>query len=133
MSREIKKMQARSLAKRARQEGMTLIEIMIVVIIMAMIATGVAVAVMPQFERSQVNSARIGVQAIRQAVSLYLAENPGKCPTAEELKEERFLDKNKSIKDPWDKDFIIKCEAGDDPDVYSMGPDMQEGTEDDVR
>ncbi len=133
MSQELKKMRRRSLSKRARQEGMTLIEIMIVVIIMAMIATGVAVAVMPQFERSQVNSAKIGVQAIRSAVSLYLAENPGKCPTAEELKEEKYLDKNKSIKDPWDKDYIITCEAGDDPEVYSMGPDMQEGTEDDVR
>lgn len=133
MSREINKMRARSLAKRARQEGMTLIEIMIVVIIMAMIATGVAVAVMPRYKSAQIKNAQVGVQAIRSALSLYLAENPGKCPTVEELKNDKYIDESRSVKDPWNQDFIIKCEAGDEPDVYSMGPDMQEGTEDDVR
>jgi type II secretory pathway pseudopilin PulG len=112
---------------------MTLIEIMIVVIIMAMIATGVAVAVMPQLEKSRIKTAQTDVAAIRSAVQLYLAETPGKCPNVEDLKEERYLDKGKRTTDPWDKEFIISCPDGEDPDVYSMGPDMQEGSEDDVR
>ena len=37
-----------------RQEGMMLIEIMIVVIIMAMIATGVALAVIPRLEKARI-------------------------------------------------------------------------------
>ena len=112
---------------------MTLIEIMIVVIIMAMIATGVAVAVMPQWEKSQIKAAKTDVAAIRTAVQLYLTENPGKCPSIEDLKTERYLDKGKRTTDPWDKEFVISCPDGDDPDVFSLGPDMQEGTEDDVR
>ncbi len=120
-------------ARLTAQMGMTLIEIMIVVIIMAMIATGVAVAVLPRLEKARIDSAKTDVAAIRTAVQLYLAENPGKCPSVEELKEERYLDKAKRTTDPWDKEFGINCIEGDDPDVYSMGPDMQEGTEDDVR
>lgn len=116
------------LAKRCvrAQRGMTLIEIMIVVIIMAMIATGVAVAVMPQLEKARINDARSNVAAIRSAVQLYLAEHPGKCPGIEDLKGE-YLDKGKRTTDPWDKEFIISCADGDDPEVFSTGPDMQEG------
>jgi general secretion pathway protein G len=117
----------------ARQRGMTLIEIMIVVIIMAMIATGVAVAVIPRLEKARIDNAKTDVAAIRSAVQLYLAENPGQCPSMEELKSERYIDTGKRTTDPWDKEFTINCVEGDDPDVYSMGPDMQEGTEDDVR
>ena len=123
----------RAAARLLRQRGMTLIEIMIVVIIMAMIATAVAVAVMPQLEKSRIQTAKTDVAAVRSAVQLYLAEMPGKCPSMDDLKSERLLDKGKRTTDPWDKEFVIECVEGDDPDVYSMGPDMQEGTEDDVR
>ena len=39
-----------------RSEGMTLIEIMIVIIIIAMIASGVAVALLPQLERARIRT-----------------------------------------------------------------------------
>lgn len=114
-------------SRRAAERGMTLIEIMIVVIIMAMIATGVAVAVMPQLEKSRIKTARSDVAAIRTAVQLYLADNPSGCPTVEDLKQNRLLDSAKRTTDPWDQEFVIKCQAGDDPEVYSIGPDKQEG------
>ena len=44
------------LARQRRQEGMTLIEIMIVVAILAMIAGGVAVALLPQLEKAQIKT-----------------------------------------------------------------------------
>jgi len=114
-------------SKLAAERGMTLIEIMIVVIIMAMIATGVAVAVMPQLEKSRIKTARSDVAAIRTAVQLYLADNPSGCPSVEDLKQGRLLDQAKRTTDPWDQEFVIKCQAGDDPEVYSIGPDKQEG------
>ena len=116
----------------AQQRGMTLIEIMIVVIIMALIATGVAVAVMPRLRKAEIKTAETDVQAIRTAVQLYMAENKGNCPSMEDLKGE-YLDKSKRTTDPWDKEFTINCADGEDPDVYSSGPDKQEGTEDDIR
>ena len=133
MDNEIRLARTRAAKHLARQRGMTLIEIMIVVIIMAMIATAVAVAVMPQLEKSRIQTAKTDVAAVRSAVQLFLAESPGTCPSMDDLKAERLLDKGKRTTDPWDKEFVIVCIEGDDPDVYSTGPDMQDGTEDDVR
>jgi len=110
---------------------MTLIEIMIVVIIMAMIATGVAVAVMPQLKRAQEKAAESDIAAIRSAVQLYLATDPNSCPSIDDLIEAKVIDKGKRMLDPWDNEFVIKC-VDDDPDVFSMGKDGQEGTEDDI-
>ncbi len=127
MEIQVDTLRKRTATRLVAQRGMTLIEIMIVVIIMAMIATGVAVAVMPQLAKAQIKEARTDVSAIRTAVQLYLAENPGKCPNVEDLKSGRYLDKGKRTTDPWDKDFVINCVEGDDPEVFSLGPDMQEG------
>jgi general secretion pathway protein G len=117
----------RTAAALAAQRGVTLIEIMIVVIIMAMIATGVAVAVIPAMERSRIKTARSDVAAIRSAVQMYLADHPSGCPTVEDLKNNRYVDKGKRTTDPWDRDFVIQCVEGDDPEVFSLGPDGQEG------
>ncbi len=114
-------------ASLARQRGMTLIEIMVVVIIMAIIATGVAVGVMPQLEKARIKAARTDSSALRSAVQLYLAENKGQCPSVEELKSEKYIDKGKRTTDPWDNEFVINCIDGDDPEVYSVGPDGSEG------
>jgi general secretion pathway protein G len=122
---------ARHPARRS-ELGLTLIEIMIVVIIMAMIATGVAVAVMPRLEKARVEQTKSDVAALRTAVQLYMAENAGACPSVDDLKNERYIDKDKRTVDPWEKDFIVNCVDGD-AEVFSMGPDGQEGTEDDVR
>jgi general secretion pathway protein G len=127
MEARAKSIERRALARLAAEQGMTLIEIMIVVIIMAMIATGVAVAVIPRLERSRIETARTDVAAIRTAVQLYLAENKGRCPSVDDLKEGRYLDKTKRTTDPWDKEFTINCVEGDDPEVFSLGPDGQEG------
>jgi general secretion pathway protein G len=110
---------------------MTILEIMIVTIIIAMIAAGVAVAVWPQYKKAQVNAAKSDVAAVRAAVQLFVAENPGKCPEAKQLQEESYLDKSKRAEDPWGNEFVIKCSDGD-VQVYSMGPDGQDNTEDDI-
>ena len=120
------------LARRAAEEGMTLIEIMIVLAIIAIVATGVSVALIPQFQKGQIKAAEADVEAIRGAVQIYMAYNPGKCPDAEDLKAEKVLSKDKRTQDPWGNEFVINCPAGDDPEVYSVGPDGQEGSEDDV-
>ncbi len=125
----------RSLRGKARrgQSGMTLVEIMIVVIIMAMIATAVGMAVLPQLERARIEQTRTDSQTIRSAVELYLAQNPGgDCPSVSDLVDEHMLNGNTNTQDQWGNEFIVDCES-DDPVVTSNGPDGQSGTEDDVR
>lgn len=112
---------------------MTLVEIMIVVIIMAMIAAAVGVAVLPRLNQARIEQARTDAQAVRGAVEMYLAQNPSAdCPTVQELVSERMLNASSRTRDPWDHEFAIECE-GDDVTVISAGPDGQMGTEDDIQ
>jgi type II secretory pathway pseudopilin PulG len=110
---------------------MTLIEIMIVIFIIAMIGTGVAVAVLPQLQKAQIKSTQADAQALRSAVMLYVADNPRGCPTVEDLVSERYLDGSKRTADAWDTDFQVTCEDGDVV-VISAGPDLEFNTEDDI-
>jgi general secretion pathway protein G len=118
---------------RRRRAGMTLVEIMIVVIIMAMIAAAVGFAVLPQLRRAQEEQAATDAQAVRSAVELYLATDPtADCPTMGDLTEERILNASARTEDPWGNAFNIECD-GDDITVTSSGADGNAGTEDDIR
>ena len=118
-------------ARRRRREGMTLIEIMIVITIFAMIAGGVAVALLPRLEEARIKSTKTDAQALRSAVMLYVADNPRGCPTVEDLVNERYLDGTRRTTDAWDTEFQISCEEGDIA-VLSAGPDLEFNTEDDI-
>lgn len=121
----------RRLARRRRREGFTLIEIMIVITIFAMMAGGVAVALLPQLEKARVKTTATDAQGLRSAVMLYVADNPRGCPTVEDLVTERYLDGTRRTADAWDTPFQISCEDGDIA-VVSAGPDLQFNTEDDI-
>jgi general secretion pathway protein G len=121
----------RQLARRKRQQGITLIEMMIVLVIIAMIAGGVAVALLPRLEESRIKTTRTDAQAMRSVITLYLGDNPRSCPTVDDLLDGRYLDAQKRTTDAWDSPFQISCEDGDIM-VISSGPDGQFGTEDDI-
>jgi general secretion pathway protein G len=112
-------------------EGMTLIEIMIVITIFAMIAGGVAVALLPQLEKARIKTTQTDAQGLRSAVMLYVADNPRGCPTVEDLVSERYLDGSRRTADAWDTAFQISCEDGE-IGVMSAGPDLEFSTEDDL-
>lgn len=111
---------------------MTLIEIMIVVGIIAMIAGGVAVAVVPALERARVKTTRSDAQALKSAITMYVADNPRGCPSVDDLVAGRYLDGSKRTTDAWDGEFQITCEQGDII-VTSAGADAQFGTDDDIQ
>lgn len=116
-----------------RNGGMTLVEIMIVVIIMALIATAVGVAVLPRLKQARIDSTRTDAQSVRSAAVMFVSENPGgDCPSVEELTEGGYLDSSRRTTDAWDNDFTVECE-GDDVIVVSAGPDGEMGTEDDIQ
>ena len=93
---------------RARLEGMTLVEIMIVVIIMALIATGVAVAVLPQLERAREDDTRVRAAAIHTVAVLEYANS--ECPTVEELVERHLV--TGEATDGWGNPYTIECQGG---------------------
>ncbi|KPK51141.1 MAG: hypothetical protein AMJ63_13190 [Myxococcales bacterium SG8_38_1] len=131
MPNTIDTLRQQRIARATRKEGMTLIEIMIVITIFAMIAGGVAVALLPQLDKARVKSSKTDAQALRSAVMLYVADNPRECPTVEDLISERYLDGSRRTTDAWDTDFQISCEDGEIA-VVSAGPDLEFNTEDDI-
>ncbi|MBN2716186.1 MAG: prepilin-type N-terminal cleavage/methylation domain-containing protein [Deltaproteobacteria bacterium] len=107
--------------RRKQQRGMTLIEIMIVIVIIGLLGTGATIAYMSYLEGANEDTASNESCVIRSAVILYMAQNQGKCPTMDDLKG-RYMDKKMRTTDPWGNDWVIECESGD-PDVYSTGKD----------
>lgn len=132
MSERIETFRKRQIARQQRREGMTLIEIMIVVTIIAMIAGGVALALVPRLEEARIKSTKTDAQALRSAVMLYVADNPRSCPTVEDLVANRYLDSTRRTTDAWGTEFQVSCEEGDII-VISAGPDLESGTEDDIQ
>jgi len=118
--------------RRHRKRGMTLIEIMTVVLIMGMIATGVTIAVMKIFIGSKEECVKTDVSAVRSAASIYSLRNRNACPTVDDLVKENYLSRHTRAKDPWGNPFVIVC-SGPEVEVISFGPDGEEGTEDDIR
>lgn len=121
-------------ARRAAARGMTLVEIMIVVIIMALIATGVAFAVIPMLGQARIEQTRTDLRVVLQATTIFMAQNRDRCPASvAELVEDGQLSRSARTTDAWGNDFSIQCEAGSEPVAMSPGPDGQEGTSDDIR
>lgn len=119
----------RLIARRA-QAGVTLVEVLIVVAIMAMIAGGVAFALLPQAQKASIKTARQNAMELKKMVELWVMDSPGECPSVSQLKKDKLLAKE-SGKDPWGKTYKIKCE-GNDIYVSSAGPDQKSGSEDDI-
>ena len=123
---------ARAVRRALARQGMTLIEIMIVVVIMALVATGVGIAVIPQLQKAKIQQTKGAVQTVRSAVALYRATNNADCATMDQLLQDKAIDKSTSTKDSWDNDFRIECD-GTDINVTSAGPDKEFETEDDIK
>ncbi len=129
------------LARRTRnaQRGMTLLEIMIVLAILALVM-GLVVGprVMKMFGKSKSDIAELTVKKYAyEAYGGWSQANPNKaCPDKlEDLNE--FMN-NKDIKDPWGSDYKMMCGQTLPPGakglaVMSAGEDQKEGTADDVK
>ncbi len=134
MTIEMVRQRARARGRRL-QRGVTLVEVLIVVAIMALIAGGAALLVFPSFAKAKVETAKLGADTVKQAAELYqnLDSADATCPTVKNLVEAKKLDANKTD-DPWGTPYRIECEGGGNVShVYSNGKDKQEGTADDVR
>ena len=112
---------------------MTLIEIMVVVVILAMIGTVVGVSVIRNFEESKVSTARVQVCNIVNALKTYRVKK-GKYPTNGEglniLIQSGVWGSRQIPKDPWGNEYFYRFpnpSNPDEPDALSFGSDGKEG------
>jgi general secretion pathway protein G len=123
--------------QRRAQRGMTLIEIMVVVIIIGLVGTAVAVNVFGNLAEAKVRTAKADVAKISEAVDTYKVLR-GRYPSTEEglnlLIQEKILKPNKNGKlvDPWEREYIYLSPGQvhqDAYDVKSLGADGAGGGE----
>jgi len=130
------------------QSGFTLIEIMLVVVIIGILMTVVVVKLGGRQEDARKTAAGADVRAYGQALDLYELDN-GFYPTTEqglkaleakpttppEPRNWKGYLQSGLRKDPWGTDYIYKYPSerrGTGYDLYSLGLDRVEGTEDDI-
>ncbi|HMK73541.1 MAG TPA: type II secretion system major pseudopilin GspG [Myxococcaceae bacterium] len=122
-------MQRRQAGSRAAVRGMTLIEIMVVIVILGLIAAAVTVAVIPRLEEARHDRAALDIKNIEGALKLYYAKKGNYPDTATGLKglvDLQILEK--MPQDPWNHDYVYVLERGR-PVITSYGRDGAPGGE----
>ncbi|HZX43936.1 MAG TPA: type II secretion system major pseudopilin GspG [Myxococcaceae bacterium] len=113
----------RKLKGRRAPRGMTLIEIMVVLVILGLIASAVVIAVFPQLQRARVDRTTLDIGNLDSALKLYNARK-GKFPDTttgfKALVDLEIIDK--LPKDAWGNDYVYTLENGR-PVIISYGAD----------
>ena len=130
-----------------KQSGFSLLEVMVVLVIIGMILSIVAPNIMGQQEEAALDKASLDIQQLEDAMNMYKLKNK-KYPTTELGLEalvtkttidpvpRRFPDGgfiSKLPEDPWGNTYqmVSPGEMGK-IDIFSMGPDGEVGTDDDI-
>ncbi len=128
--------------KRSRQAGVTLIEMLVVVTIIALFAAYVGMRLWPQADKARVTAAKAQISSFMSALNTYKMD-VGTFPSTEQgLQALRtrpsgltqwsgpYLEKDIPL-DPWGRPYVYRYpgEHGDDPEVISYGADGQPGGE----
>lgn len=112
-----------------RRRGMTLIEIIVVITILALIMAAVSVAVIPKLEEAKRDRAALDIGNIQQALKLFYAKKGNYPDTGSGLKalvDTQNLEKIPT--DPWDHEYVYLNEGGK-PVIMSYGRDGAPGGE----
>ena len=115
-------------AGKAAARGMTLIEIMVVLVILGLIAGAIGYNVFSQLKEAQIKTATLDLKAISNGVDLYHVETGQWPDNLQQLVPKYVKDLHK---DPWGTDYSY-LHTGDGYDVYSYGPDKAQGGGDDI-
>ena len=121
--------------KRLRgQEGLTFIEIMVVLFIISLFAAIVLPNLTPQMKKAEINTTRHQLQILAVALDTYRLD-AGEYPASlEELIQGSspkwngpYLNPARVPRDAWGNDFVyLPLEGGDTFDLYSTGKGQQE-------
>lgn len=129
-----------------RQQGFTLIELMVVIVILGILAGALIPRIMGRPEEAKQLKAKMQIESLETALKLYRLDN-GSYPTTEQgiqslvempdiepvprkWREGGYLEKGKIPKDPWGNEFVYLCPGlQGDYDLISYGADGVPGGE----
>ncbi len=136
--------------RRRRRGGFTLVEVLLVLVILVIIASLAVTAYGPIRRRAFINAAKTQIKAFKtplQAYDLSIGDYPSSSQGLEALLEPPsdlpnqnkwdgpYLDSLQVPLDPWDNPYGYEYPGRhreDWPDIWSYGPDGQDGTDDDI-
>ena len=113
------------------RRGMTLIEIMVVVGIMAIIGTALAFGFIGIFSDSQGDAANMQLQTISQGLDAYYVRHREYPDRLEVLVEAGMLEE-KQLEDPWKKPIVFNLTSANTYELCSGGEDLAVGGQDDI-
>ena len=117
-----------------RPQGMTLVEIMIVITIMASVAGVVGYFVFGALDTANERTAQMEINQLEQMVQMYAMTNsPTRVPDRlEQLTEGNSPLTEEIPQDPWGNEYIYRRHSDRDFEIFSAGADGVEGTELDI-
>ncbi|MBN2724131.1 MAG: prepilin-type N-terminal cleavage/methylation domain-containing protein [Deltaproteobacteria bacterium] len=125
---------ARALRNLKSQRGMTLIEIMIVIVILGLIIGAITFGVMPRFKKAKKKTTQLKLNNIASILTESAEEPEHSGKEGNQILEALVTDgtiKKSDLKDAWGQE--VKAEkAGEGFCVRSAGPDKSFNTADDV-
>ncbi len=136
----------RDLLGKQRVAGFTLIEVMVVVVILGILAAIVVPRIMDRPDEARITKARQDLRALESALNLYRLDNytypttdqglealvqKPMAPEPPRWKEGGYVDRLPM--DPWQHEYqYLSPGTHGAIDIYSIGPDGQPGSDDDI-
>ena len=132
--------------KKFDNQGFTLIELMVVIVILGILAGLIVPRIMSRPEEARQAKASIQIESLETALKLYKLDN-GSYPSTEQgmqalveppavgnlpvkWREGGYLEKGKVPTDPWGNDYVYLCPGTyGDYDIISYGADGEQGGE----
>lgn len=131
--------------ERKHEEGFTLVELMVVIVILGLLATIVAINVLPSGDKARITAARADIATIEGALDMYKLSNNSYPTTAQGLQAlvsapagsdasryqaGGYIKGRKVPLDPWDRPYNYASPGTHgDVDIWSFGADGKEGGE----
>lgn len=143
-------MYRKTMKRRRNRKAFTLLEILLVVGLLAMLAAVAVPALIGQAEKARITAAEAAlgsaatipsqIRLYKFNIGSYPEELEGliKKPDDDEIAEKwtgPYLEGAQGLKDPWGNDYQYDAEGKHNEgsfDLWSNGPDGEEGTEDDI-
>jgi len=130
--------------RRRKEGGFTLVELMVVIVILGLLATIVALNVLPSGDRARTEKAKTDIATIENALELYKLQNiiypstsdglaallsaPASLTDPTRYQKGGYI--KKLPKDPWGHDYLYTSPGSHgDVDIWTLGADGKEGGE----